>query len=432
MDPIVVQDREDRKARIDKEKVSSKGTDRFPYRGKYEEFPVVRLSIDLPIYRMENTRTAVKQLTFISENEKLVDYFKNGQENQSAQIAQHNILLEMAKYARAPIYQELQNVAVQRENLLITADGVIINGNRRLAAMRDLYLTDPHSYREFSHVNAAVLPDEATDNDIEEIEAELQEVPETKLEYDWISRRLKLRYRVQVLGFPRKKIMTMYRFRREEDINTEHQQLVLAEEYLERFLGKPGAYEELEASYQIFKDLEKTLRGRSGDDAELRRLIGFLFAKEARKVGDRVYRYNAAFGKDCEKVLHRLAQMENIELDNAEGEDEVEGDPDDPLAGLGGGKKTVYAPLKTVLADQSKTYETARKVVRIYESVREEQKEENVRVAALNNTQKANALLHDIDLSVTDPLIFAKVIVELDRIVAVVQDLKDQIKNRSH
>ena len=281
-------------------------------------------------------------------------------------------MLRLAKDDKGPIYQELERVATQRESLLLTSDGVVLNGNRRLAALRALFEDDARTYSSFSHVDAIILPKAANEQDLELLEAELQMAPETKLEYGWIERRLKLRRHADVLKIPRDQIKATYRFRREEDINVELQQLALAEEYLEKYLHKPHAYREVAQSEQLFKDLEKEVRGKSGVEAEVRRLLGYLLAKEARNLGNRVYRYNPIFGRDFDKVMQRFAEDEDIDLTATEADDAIDDavDDDDPLNGLSDVDRSPYEAFKPILQDQDQTEETAEKFSRVFESLR--------------------------------------------------------------
>ena len=424
-----IKDKADRIAIIAKEVESTKRNELMHFRGKMEELPVARLTIDLPIYRMKNGRTQVEQFQYLEETNQPADFFEHGEENISVQWAQHTILLKLSKDEKGPIYQELERVATQRESLLLTSDGVVLNGNRRLAAMRNLFEQDALTYISFSHVDVKILPTEANEQDLELLEAELQMAPETKLEYGWVERRLKLRRHVEFMKIPRDQIKTTYRFKREEEINIELQQLALAEEYLEKYLDKPHAYREVGQSEQLFKDLEKELRGKSGTEAEIRRLLGYLLAKEARSIGNRVYRYNPIFGRDFDKVIKRYAEDENIDLTTMKADEVAKDtfDRDDPLGDLFEFERNPYECLKPILEDQSKTKETATKFTRVFESMKEEEKDKGNKQAALKNVQKANTALHSLDLSTADPRTLTPIKSQLDAVISISGILKGKI-----
>lgn len=425
---IKITDKPDRIATIATEVKSPKRHESIHFRGKMVDMPVARLVIDLPVYRMKNGRTQVEQYEYLEENGQQKNFFESGEGNISAQQAQHEILLKLSKDSKGPIYLELERVASQRQPLLLTSDGVVLNGNRRLAAMRDLFEHNAGSYASFSHIDAVILPTEATEKDLELLEAELQMAPEMKLEYGWVERRMKLLRHTEVLKIPRDQIKETYRFRRVEDINVELQQLELAEEYLERYLAKPHAYREVAQSEQLFKDLERALRGKSGAEAEVRRLVGYLMVKEARNLGNRVYRYNPIFGQDFDKVMTRFIEDEGIESVETLAEVPTEDVSDnDPLADLDEGGQSPYEGLKHILEDQENTKETAEKLSSVFESLREEEKEKDSRQAALKGVQKANRTLHEIDLSEADPATFSHITSQLNTIISVSESLKDEL-----
>src|SRR5262249_34967053 len=157
-------------------------------RSKETPLKVIRIDISLPIYRMENFRTFIDQTEYAVKEKKPNTFFLMGQELESVQQLQHDILDKLARTGRAdsitPVIEVLKKEK-QRESILITSTGVVVNGNRRLAAMRELWKESKEDYPEFSHVNCMVLPDDTTPEEIVDIEADLQAKPETKLDYDW-------------------------------------------------------------------------------------------------------------------------------------------------------------------------------------------------------------------------------------------------------
>ena len=164
-----------------------------PLRGRYEATPVISAPEALLLYRVENGRLIAElEEHALRQGLSLAD-LRARQESLEVQRLLHGFLAAKAASAEGPILQELAEVGQQIEPLLITADGVLINGNRRLAAMRELLRRDPERYAAFSAVSAAVLPADVTAAEIEGAEAALQMAPETKLAYGWINRRLKLR-----------------------------------------------------------------------------------------------------------------------------------------------------------------------------------------------------------------------------------------------
>jgi len=428
---IQVIDRNDRKVQIDAEVKSSSQQERFTYRNQTKLLPVVQLPVDLPIYRMKNFRTSVEQREYIRQAGKNEKFFASGEETLSAQTAQHKILLQMSKDSRGDIYSELAHVGTQSEPLLLTSHGVVVNGNRRLAAMRELYTLDNNLYKSFGYIDAIILPESAGPKEIDLIESELQMRPETKLQYDWIPRRLKLRYELNDLKIDRAQIKEVYRFKRETDINKELQQLDLVDEYLQ-FIGAPGQYKLAEQSEQIFKELQATLKDKSPEEAQRSRQVAFLLIKHPQALGTRVYDYRNAFGKDLNRVLEQFAIENNIQLPEASPSDDTNivaaEDSDDPLAGMNKKPSRRYAPLTPLLQNTPKSKDVAEHIARIYDSIKEEQKEEDKRKAGLKAAQDANRLLHSINLAESDPDTFPSIMAQLEVVITKAQKIKAEIE----
>jgi hypothetical protein len=425
---IKVNDQKDRIARVAEEVKSPISREVVVFRDREEYFPVVRLPIELLLYRMENGRTSKRQNEYIRRNGLDTNYFVSGEENVEVQKAQHSMLIDLSKDARADVYSELKYRAVQTENLLITHSGVVVNGNRRLAAMRELF--ESPAFKSFGYINATVLPGTATPGDIEEIESELQEIPETKLEYDWISRRLKMRRRRDQLGITAEKLKKMYRVKSQKDINREIEQLELAEDYLERYLKRPMEYEAVDSSEQIFKQLQAALENKSGEMEELSRCIAFPLIKEARGLQDRVYQFRFAFGVDAEEVLRRIAEEQNIpisERPEPASAPLMETDSDDPLSDIGEELAPQYATLKPILLDDANSKEHAQQIARVTGAIQQEKQEGGRKMVALRNAEAANRVLHELELNGADPSTFAAIRAQLSSCIARANEIISKI-----
>src|SRR5262249_45942529 len=164
---------------------SNEYRDFYDFRSQKMRLPLVRLPEDLLLYRMENFRTYIDQRSYIIREKKPSNFFETGQENEGTQQIQHEILAELSRQGRAdsvtPVIDVIR-VERQREPLIITSRGVVVNGNRRLAAMRELFTESNTSYSELAYVDCLVLPSDATASEIVDIEAALQAKPETRLD----------------------------------------------------------------------------------------------------------------------------------------------------------------------------------------------------------------------------------------------------------
>lgn len=71
---------------------------------------------------------------------------------------------------------------------VVTADGVLINGNRRAAALRTLW--QKNRYDRARYIRCMVLPEDATPEEILDLETELQVAKEFREKYTWVNEAL--------------------------------------------------------------------------------------------------------------------------------------------------------------------------------------------------------------------------------------------------
>ena len=245
-----------------------------PWRGRHVKAPLITVGGGILVYRAENGRLIAQLQEHARGAGTDLAGIYSKQETAEVQQLLHRLLVAEASDPRGPIFLELERQQLQTEPLLITADGVVVNGNRRLAAMRELLHREPRRYAGFAEVSAAVLPAEAAPADVEYIEAALQMAPETKLAYGWIDRRLKMRRQRDELGLPLEMMCESYRVD-ETRIDREIAELVLAEDYLETYRGEPGHYSLIGNAEALFVGLRERLSVLPRDLGRLWRLAGF-------------------------------------------------------------------------------------------------------------------------------------------------------------
>ncbi len=282
----------------------------YEFRNAEYELPVIRISVDLPIYRMSNFRTFTAQAEQIVKNKLKPTYFIQGQETDTVQQEQHRLLAELAKKGIAESVVPISDVLTsdgQREPILISSTGVVVNGNRRLAAMRELFADPVADYPNFSHVNCMVLPSDATAREILEIEANLQGKPETKLDYDWIGDGQLIKALVDSdHSIPD---IAKRLHRSENDIRNALQAIVEADIYLRDWAKADDEYGRIrDDAEQLFKDLPKLLKGKSPGLQEASRAIAWSLFENREKLSGRLYDYNAAIGRLADDVLDRLTK----------------------------------------------------------------------------------------------------------------------------
>src|SRR5688572_6447600 len=103
---------------------------------------VFHVSVELPKYRLDNTRTLALQEQYIYSNDLSEDFF-NEVESDKVQEIQHNLLKTLigSTDKEKDLISYFSN-QTQTEPLILTHDGFVISGNRRLCAFRELLEED--------------------------------------------------------------------------------------------------------------------------------------------------------------------------------------------------------------------------------------------------------------------------------------------------
>ncbi len=246
-----------------------------PFREGFEPCPVIELPLDAPYFRADNGRLSVLKQAHLQERGLPENHFEETERSAETQTQLQSFLIDLAQDDKGPIFQELQRTAVQTEPLLVTIGGLVLNGNRRLAAMRLLFEQNPERFESFQTAKAAVLPEEASLDDLEMTEAALQMAPETKLAYGWIDRRLKLRRHRRMVGLTDDVIRQSYRLSSVDQIEAELGELDLAERYLEEYERTPRDYSRISEAEPYFAGMHRNLQSLTAEEKETWTLAGF-------------------------------------------------------------------------------------------------------------------------------------------------------------
>jgi hypothetical protein len=352
-----------------------------PYRGGYLQAPVIEVPHELLLYRAENGRLIAELEEHARGLGQSLTALAAREQSEEVQALLHRFLAAKAADPKGPILQELRRQAQQIEPLLITAEGVLVNGNRRLAAMRELLAENAGRYGAFRLVSAAVLPADARPADVESVEAALQLAPETKLAYGWINRRLKLRRQLEDLGLTREAIADAYRVADPAQLDRELEELALAEDYLASFAGEASRYSLVEDAEALFTGLARRLPLLPADLRDLWRLAGFcMIAGRAAVTGpmDRHFPFADPVPEHMPGwALRRFAEEQELAPAAGDGERELDTQTRERLAAL--------------LADRSRSGELARGLFELMERLRAEFQEDQSPTRMLKILDK----LHD-------------------------------------
>lgn len=149
-----------------------------------KELPLVSLEVTWVRFSTLNHRTKSEQMRVMEQTGRpdLFNADPTGPEAQKEQVA---IL------AGQEGFDELKTDLKERgqqEPAVVTAEGVLINGNRRSAALRSLFVDD--GYQPSRYVRCLVLPADATMPELVDLETELQIAKDFREAYTWVNEAL--------------------------------------------------------------------------------------------------------------------------------------------------------------------------------------------------------------------------------------------------
>lgn len=410
----------------DLDKNSTKTEPFYEYQNRAIDLKVVHVPLSLPIYRMANFRTRTAQQAYARREGKPADYFSAGEENEAAQQRQHEFLVKYAQEGRqgsiTPIIDVLKSEK-QHQPILITQRGVVVNGNRRLAAMRHLYDTDADQFKEFSHIKCQLLPATAIEKEIVDVEVRLQMKQRTELDYDWINECIAVR-ELRDSGRTMKELVAMMN-KKKVEIDDAINALTEADLYLSEWVNQPGNYEAIEDAKQLFFDMGENLGSKTGQEQEIGRRIAWLLADRRSTLKRRVYDFKPMFGKKSNEVAAKLAERFALET-----EDET--DPDSDEGGdlfdvdIGESRGTLR-PLISLLDDPTRRDEVAAELVDVCEGIIALERDRRDGQMPLSLIQQANGKLTEVDMTRASPGSLAAIEKQLSAVQSSVDRLRAYI-----
>lgn len=233
-----------------------------------KERPFVELEVDWVRFSTLNHRTRAEQLSAIHKTGNL-QLFTADPMGPSAQKAQYDILRTQDGFEA--LKQDLGS-RKQQEPAVVTADGVLINGNRRAAALRNLYVDDHVLTAQY--VQCLVLPEDATSAEIIDLEAELQVARDFKEEYSWINEALLIEeiYQRENRNFER---VAIKMHRTEPDVRSYYEKLQQVHQLVAMSNGA-RQYLDFAENESAFDELAKHIRNKPVAEAESVRHAYFL------------------------------------------------------------------------------------------------------------------------------------------------------------
>ncbi len=205
----------------------------IPFRGQRTRLPVIRIDTRDLCFNVELGRLIIDRLTIIDvgsdadpEDPKLQDEIEG----------------KILAFREAGLLKRLIERDGQLEPGVITSDGYVINGNRRLAVLRSL--AKETASQRFAYMDVAVLPEDAKRDELYLLEASMQMTPETRARYGPVTTMLQIRRGLQELGLEKEKIAEAMNME-VDDLEKHVERLALMDEFL-AFIGRAGEYHLLE------------------------------------------------------------------------------------------------------------------------------------------------------------------------------------------
>lgn len=236
------------------------------YKGSTRTEIVWRIPLDYLVYNKYNGRIGSDVLSYERQNGEL-----NAETDTDCQLIE-KFLFESKKDRNRTTMDSLLKTGQQRYGV-VTSDGIIVDGNRRAMLLNKLYHEHEALGYSYSQVEkcgyflAIILPDDAEEKDIQQLETIYQMGEDDKLDYNPIEKYLKCK-ELKRLGFTEKQIAE-FMSEKESQIKEWLDILALMEEYLQEY-DYDGIYTRLEKTEGPFVDLNNYLDSYSKRGANVR------------------------------------------------------------------------------------------------------------------------------------------------------------------
>ena len=389
------------------------------YRGKYRPLKIIEVPIELLIYRIENIRTKSLQKQWLAthpECEK--SFFVADPGSIEVQEAQHQILQSLAD-KEGLLNAFKKGKLQQKEALIATDDGVVVNGNRRLCVWRTLYYSDRVKYAHFQSVRVAVLPDHDPQG-IYDLEVSLQIHSDMKAEYTWHSiasdYKEKIEKGVDLLKFPQKQEKSP------EEITRLIECYNYAEEYLES-IGHADEWSLVDKQDYAFRQIVVSRKGLTNPgDKELFQEIAKAMLQTPAS-GDRLYKQIPKVAKNLPIIASKLSEVFGISVSEK---------VDDDLSLLLGGDNTNTGNANSQIASGIRTADEPELVVKtlkaVLETSEEIEKEKKKKTFVYDQVKKAAEILTNTISNMDTSMSKDGVKKQLENINMAVDILTDWIK----
>ena len=220
-------------------------------KGQKKILKVYRLPTDYLFYNIRNGRFAAEYKELVKREGGHLQPEKKEDSNKIKQM-----LLNLDKTETKRTYDDIK-IRGQWNCGVITEDGYVIDGNRRLSIISKLY--DDTGLENWKFIDVARLDEPISAEDLWALEAGIQLGKDEIVRYGPINELLKLREGVKA-GLSLKAIVkTLYGYEDEEEIQEKLNRLDLIEQYL-KFMGIAEKYSHVKNRVEHFINLQNIIR----------------------------------------------------------------------------------------------------------------------------------------------------------------------------
>jgi transposase len=275
---------------------------------------VFHVSVELPKYRLDNTRTLALQEQYIYSNNLPEDFF-NEVESDQVQEIQHNLLKTLIRSSdKEKDLIKYFSDQTQTEPLILTHDGFVISGNRRLCAFRELLDEDYEQFKRFSQVRVVILPNLDADK-IDQIEDFLEQQVDIKEPFTWVNRAMGYRRRMQKYNYSDQRLADITGVKKNQ-INSLIEKLEMADRYLDS-IGKPKDYNQVDKDEYAFDKIVGCLQKDKGPVSRKNAFekISFLSIKNKGTIADRMYKNIPVIYQSQQLIYNDIAEEFEEELE---------------------------------------------------------------------------------------------------------------------
>ncbi|MGV9334806.1 hypothetical protein [Nocardia sp. NPDC003726] len=291
-----------------------------------KNLPLVQLPVDWPMFSTLNHRTRAEQLREIHLAGR-EDLFTRDPLGLEAQSIQYRILCSQDGFDT--LKKDLQERG-QQDPAIITADGVLINGNRRTAALRSLLQDD--GVVSAQYVRCLVLPKDALPEELVDLETELQVAQDFKQKYSWVNEALLIEEHYDRAG-KNWDLVAKRMHRKVSDVRGEYEKLQQLHQLVALSNGTRLHVDFVE-NESVFEELAGHIKNKSPHEADAVRAVYFLGVLTGAKYRDLRHLKRADAAKLVRSEIEGDSALKPVlEAAEASASEELQ---DDPLADLGG------------------------------------------------------------------------------------------------